>query len=30
MAHIQKRGPGRFKVRYRGPYGKEHSKTLDR
>jgi len=30
MAHIQKRGPSRYKVRYRGPDGKERSKTYSR
>ena len=30
MAHIQKRGPSRYKVRYRGPDGKERSKTFPR
>ena len=27
MAHIEKRGPRRYRARYRGPDGKEHSKT---
>ncbi|MEX0990744.1 MAG: tyrosine-type recombinase/integrase [Actinomycetota bacterium] len=30
MAHIQKRGPGRYKARYRDPAGKERSKTFAR
>ena len=30
MAHIQKRGPGRYKARYRGPDGHERSKTFTR
>jgi integrase len=28
MAHIQKRGEGRWKARYRGPDGKEYSRTF--
>ena len=28
MAHIQKRGPGKYRARYRGPDGKERSKTF--
>jgi len=30
VAHIQKRGPGRYKARYRGPDGHERSKTFTR
>ena len=30
MAHIQKRGPSRYKARYRSPDGREHAKTFDR
>lgn len=30
MAHIQKRGPSRWRARYRGPDGIERSKTFDR
>lgn len=30
MAHIEKRGPGRWRARYRGPDGKERSKTFER
>jgi hypothetical protein len=30
MAHIEKRGPGRWRARYRGPDGREHSQTFDR
>ena len=30
MAHIQKRGPGRYKARHRGPDGHERSKTFTR
>ena len=29
MAHIQKRGMGRYRVRYRDPNGKERSKTFE-
>jgi integrase len=30
MAHIQKRGPNRWRARYRAPDGQERSKTFDR
>ena len=30
MAHIEKRESGRWRARYRGPDGKERSKTFDR
>ncbi len=30
MAHIDKRGPGRWRARYRGPDGRERSKTFNR
>lgn len=30
MAHIEKRGPKRWRARYRGPDRKEHSKTFER
>jgi len=30
MAHIEKRGVGRWRARYRGPDGREHSKTFRR
>lgn len=30
MAHIQKRGPSRWRARYRGPDGRERSKTFAR
>lgn len=30
MAHIEKRGPGRWRARYRGPDGRERSKTFER
>ncbi|HLG01745.1 MAG TPA: tyrosine-type recombinase/integrase [Acidimicrobiia bacterium] len=30
MAHIQKRGPSRWRARYRGPDGRERSKTFKR
>jgi integrase len=30
MAHIERRGPGRWRARYRGPDGKERSRTFDR
>lgn len=30
MAHIEKRGPGRWRARYRGPDGRERSRTFDR
>lgn len=30
MAHVEKRGPGRWRARYRGPDGRERSKTFDR
>lgn len=30
MAHVEKRGPGRWRARWRGPDGKERSKTFDR
>lgn len=30
MAHIEKRGPRRWRARYRGPDGKERSRTFDR
>jgi len=30
MAHIEKRGPGRWRARYRGPDGRERSQTFDR
>jgi integrase len=30
MAHIEKRGPGRWRARYRDPNGKERSKTFER
>ena len=30
MAHIQKRGPHRYRVRYRTPDGRERSKTFTR
>jgi len=30
MAHAEKRGPGRWRARYRGPDGRERSQTFDR
>jgi integrase len=30
VAHIEKRGPGRWRARYRGPDGKERSRTFER
>ncbi len=30
MAHIEKRGRGRWRARYRTPDGRERSKTFDR
>lgn len=30
MAHVEKRGPGRWRARYRGPDGRERSKTFQR
>ena len=30
MAHVKKRGPGRWRARYRGPDGRERSQTFDR
>ncbi len=30
MAHVEKRGPGRWRARYRGPDGRERSQTFDR
>ena len=30
MSHIEKRGPGRWRARYRGPDGRERSHTFDR
>ncbi len=30
MAHVQKRGPGRWRARYRGPDGRERSRTFTR
>lgn len=30
MAHVEKRGPGRWRARYYGPDGKERSKTFSR
>lgn len=30
MAHVQKRGPGRWRARYRGPDGRERSRTFRR
>jgi len=30
MGHIQKRGPKSYKARYRGPDGRERSKTFHR
>jgi integrase len=30
MAHIEKRGPSRYRARYRGADGREHSKTFQR
>lgn len=30
MAHVEKRGPNRWRARYRGPDGRERSKTFDR
>ncbi len=30
MAHIEKRGRGRWRARYRTPHGRERSKTFDR
>jgi integrase len=30
MAHIEKRGPGRWRARYRGPDGRERSQTFER
>jgi integrase len=30
MAHIQRRGPGRWQARYRGPDGKERTRTFER
>jgi hypothetical protein len=30
MGHVEKRGPGRWRARYRGPDGKERSRTFPR
>lgn len=30
MAHVEKRGPGRWRARYRGPDGRERSQTFER
>lgn len=30
MAYVEKRGPGRWRARYRGPDGRERSKTFER
>src|SRR6476660_8998506 len=30
MAHVEKRGPGRWRARYRGPDGRERSHTFER
>jgi integrase len=30
VAHVEKRGPGRWRARYRGPDGRERSKTFSR
>lgn len=30
MAHVEKRGPGRWRARYRGPDDRERSKTFER
>lgn len=30
MAHIERRGPARWRARYRGPDGRERSRTFDR
>jgi integrase len=30
VAHIEKRGPGRYRARYRSPDGRERSRTFDR
>lgn len=30
MAHVEKRGPRRYRARYRGPDGREHSRTFGR
>ena len=30
MSHIEKRGPARWRARYRGPDGKERSRTFER
>ncbi len=30
MAHVEKRGPGRWRARHRGPDGKERSRTFRR
>nr|QEO74221.1 hypothetical protein [uncultured bacterium] len=30
VAHVQKRGPSRWRARYRGPDGRERSKTFER
>lgn len=30
MAHVERRGPGRWRARYQGPDGGERSKTFDR
>jgi integrase len=30
VAHVEKRGPGRYRARYRGPDGRERSKTFKR
>lgn len=30
MAHIEKRGAGRWRARYRAPDGRERSQTFDR
>lgn len=30
MAHVEKRGPGRWRARYRGPDGRERSRTFSR
>ena len=30
MAHVEKRGPNRWRARYRGPDGRERSRTFER
>ena len=30
MPHVEKRGPGRWRARYRGPDGRERSRTFER